>query len=288
MSWFRFYPDDFIGGTLSGSLSATDSGHYLYLLIAQFGSKDRKAIPADLASLSRICFGDPPSERVLAKFEEITIHGQKCLRNKRMAEEWDIAKEEYDARKRGAERTAERTAERDAEQGAERIAEQGAAGGAAGTDPRAKIQEPGAKSQESGSQEPKPSTEYVVTLERFTKVFNAAYSRRVSPPALNGVAQKQLKSLLKAYGQNGLCCLPLLAAVFDGASANGRDRLKSRTIQHLFHDGTNGTHDWGQLYQQGETLSPRVMQELKTWELAKEFGLVEALQGFGLPRIQGT
>jgi uncharacterized protein YdaU (DUF1376 family) len=91
LSWFAFYVDDFLGGTI-GWLQA-HLGAYLQALLGQWKSGDLQAIPADEETLSIICHGPLP-DRVRAKFVEIDIDGRKYLRNERLASEWAKAKQE--------------------------------------------------------------------------------------------------------------------------------------------------------------------------------------------------
>lgn len=95
LSWFRFYADDFLGGT--GALTAPECGQYLLLLLHQWGTKDRQEIPADPERLRMICKGSDPGPTVLAKF--VTV--DNSLRNERLAAEWDAAKREYHLKAEG-------------------------------------------------------------------------------------------------------------------------------------------------------------------------------------------
>jgi hypothetical protein len=251
----------------------------LYLLLAQFGAKDRKAIPADSGSLKMLCFGEMPGPKVLAKFEEVIVDGQKCLRNNRMAEEWDIAKEEYEAKKRGAELGANRSAEQDAQRTTERSGERSAKSDTERTPSR--NQDPGPTNQELGSQDSKPTTDSVdVVLAKFLKVFNAAYSRDLKAAKLNDKAMAHLKGLVRAYGPGGTCCLAILAYVYDASANNPDKRIKTRAISDLFHDGTNSTFEWSKLLQTAGSLPPA--QAARALEIAESVGLSEALREVGV------
>lgn len=99
LSWFRFYPDDWWGGIRS--LSVPDTGAYLLLILDQWGSGDRQLIDAEPERLRLMLRGLDPSPAVLEKFEEIDIDGRKFLRNKRIAQEWEESKREYEGKKKG-------------------------------------------------------------------------------------------------------------------------------------------------------------------------------------------
>ena len=99
LSWFRLFVDDFEGGT--GAFSNEDTGKYLRCLLAQWHSKSRCAIPGDVESLRLICRGDPPSKRVLEKFDQVEIDGQKYLRNQKLCDEFKDSWREYAAKRRG-------------------------------------------------------------------------------------------------------------------------------------------------------------------------------------------
>ena len=106
LSWFRFFVDDFDCGT--STLTATDTGNYVRTLCAQWSSKARCAIPADIESLKLICRGDAPSARVLEKFDVVMVEGVKYLRNQKLCDEYADSAREYLAKRRGGKRTAQR------------------------------------------------------------------------------------------------------------------------------------------------------------------------------------
>ena len=95
LSWFRFYADDFLGGT--GALTAPECGRYLLLLLHQWGTKERQLLPSDPERLRVICRGEDPGPLVLSKFTEI----DGGLRNERLAAEWEAARREYDHKAEG-------------------------------------------------------------------------------------------------------------------------------------------------------------------------------------------
>lgn len=92
LSWFRFYADDFLGGT--GALTAPECGRYLLLLLHQWGTKERQLLPADPERLRVICRGEDPGLSVLSKF--VSVEGG--LRNQRLADEWAAAVAEYSSK----------------------------------------------------------------------------------------------------------------------------------------------------------------------------------------------
>lgn len=95
LSWFRFYADDFLGGT--GALTAPECGRYLLLLLHQWGTKDRQLLPSEPERLRVICRGEDPGPLVLSKFTEV----DGGLRNERLAAEWDAAAREYNLKAEG-------------------------------------------------------------------------------------------------------------------------------------------------------------------------------------------
>ena len=95
LSWFRFYADDFLGGT--GALTAPECGRYLLLLLHQWGTKDRQIVPSEPERLRVICRGEDPGPLVLSKFTAV----DGGLRNERLAEEWDAAAREYNLKAEG-------------------------------------------------------------------------------------------------------------------------------------------------------------------------------------------
>lgn len=95
LSWFRFYADDFLGGT--GALTAPECGRYLLLLLYQWGTKERQIIPADADRLRVICRGEDPGPAVLSKF----VSTNEGLRNQRLADEWAAAVAEYSSKASG-------------------------------------------------------------------------------------------------------------------------------------------------------------------------------------------
>jgi len=95
LSWFRFYADDFLGGT--GALTAHECGKYLLLLLYQWGTKDVQLVPSDPDRLRVICRGEDPGASVLSKF--VSVDG--CLRNQRLADEWSAAKLEFRMKSEG-------------------------------------------------------------------------------------------------------------------------------------------------------------------------------------------
>jgi len=92
VSWFRFFVDDFSGGT--AALTAQEVGQYVLLLCAQWGTKEEQAIPADVESLTLICHGVMPTAKVLSKFKK----GPNGLRNQRLTEEWEASRREYEGK----------------------------------------------------------------------------------------------------------------------------------------------------------------------------------------------
>ena len=90
LSWFRFYADDFLGGT--GALTAPEVGQYVLLLLHQWGTKEQQLIPSDPSRLRVICRGEEPSLLVLSKFSAV-VGG---LRNQRLADEWQHADMEHE------------------------------------------------------------------------------------------------------------------------------------------------------------------------------------------------
>jgi len=95
LSWFRFYADDFLGGT--GALTAPECGRYLLLLLHQWGTKERQLLPSDPERLRVICRGEDPGPLVLSKFAAL----DGGLRNERLAAEWEAARREYDHKAEG-------------------------------------------------------------------------------------------------------------------------------------------------------------------------------------------
>lgn len=95
LSWFRFYADDFLGGT--GALTAPECGRYLLLLLHQWGTKERQLLPSEPERLRLICRGEDPGPLVLSKFIEV----DGGLRNERLAEEWYAAAREYNLKAEG-------------------------------------------------------------------------------------------------------------------------------------------------------------------------------------------
>lgn len=95
LSWFRFYADDFLGGT--GALTAPECGRYLLLLLHQWGTKQAQLIPGDPERLRVICRGEDPGPQVLSKF--VAVNGG--FRNQRLADEWISARHEYDRKAEG-------------------------------------------------------------------------------------------------------------------------------------------------------------------------------------------
>jgi len=137
LSWFRFFSDDFLGGTQD--FTTEQIGAYLLLLTCQWASKNRKIIPSDETVIRRIIRWDPGTlsgtdsdtkntlkwkefwPKIRLKFDEIRLFDGVFLRNKRMAEEWDAAQSDYYGRVKGAESTnAERGGKRGGKRGAER------------------------------------------------------------------------------------------------------------------------------------------------------------------------
>jgi uncharacterized protein YdaU (DUF1376 family) len=101
LSWFPFYVDDFIGGTLN--MTSAEVGQYILLLCAQWSSKDRQSMPSDRAQLTIICKGVPPSAVVMKKFEGVGSDSDQegGLRNNRLFSEWSKAREQHSAKSRG-------------------------------------------------------------------------------------------------------------------------------------------------------------------------------------------
>jgi hypothetical protein len=95
LSWFRFYADDFLGGT--GALTAPECGRYLLLLLHQWGTKERQVIPQDAERLRIICRGEDPGSLVLSKFDPV----EGGFRNQRLADEWCSARQEYNHKAEG-------------------------------------------------------------------------------------------------------------------------------------------------------------------------------------------
>jgi hypothetical protein len=95
LSWFRFYADDFLGGT--GALTAPECGRYLLLLLHQWGTKERQLLPSDPERLRVICRGEDPGPLVLSKFTPL----DGGFRNERLAAEWEAARREYDHKAEG-------------------------------------------------------------------------------------------------------------------------------------------------------------------------------------------
>ena len=125
-----------------------------------------------------------------------------------------------------------------------------------------------------------PPAAVPAALDLFTRAFNLAYARRLKPPALNGVATKHLRELVRRYGPDGAACLPLLAAEHDRHAANSEQRRKSRTIAHLLHDGTNGTFEWSGLLQSCDALT----DTSRLWSIAGQLDLASALARLGCQR----
>jgi len=98
LSWFRFFVDDFRGGT--ELLTSQCVGQYVRCLCAQWDSKSDQRLPDDPESLSLILRGEALDPRVRAKFGTITVGDQKYLRNQRLAEEWAASKAEYEGKSR--------------------------------------------------------------------------------------------------------------------------------------------------------------------------------------------
>ena len=150
-------------------------------------------------------------------------------------------------------------------------------------------------SDQINSDQIKTSTEYVegatngarakerreTILQRFTDVFNAAYNRNVSAPPLNGSQGTHFRKLITAYGPDGVCCLPIIAARFDARKADAEERRKNRIPAHLLRDGEK-SYEWSTLLQQADTLDRRSAE--KAYAVAHKFGLESALQTLGVPR----
>jgi hypothetical protein len=122
-------------------------------------------------------------------------------------------------------------------------------------------------------------------LRRFNTVFNAIYKRRAAPPALTGPARNRMAELRKAYGDDGFCCLPLVAYAHDRAASE--QRPKDRAVSHLFHDGSRNTFNWGTLMETADTLASRIPEQgvERIWEVAREHSLETALGKLGFQRV---
>lgn len=128
---------------------------------------------------------------------------------------------------------------------------------------------------------PPPAPKGEPAFGRFVDVFNAAYERRVRRPILTKAEKQTLAALVAAHGEAGACCLPLLAWCHDKQQGGGL-RLKQRVASHLLRDGSRGTFAWITLLERAESLvRPDWQYALRVWRIAKEFGLEEALDGFG-------
>ena len=89
LSWFRFFPGDFLEGAIR--LPTRGVGQYLLLLLAQWASKEAGGVPNEPEVLRAILRGDEPMPDVLSKFDPV---GQ-VLRNARLWDEWQAARDEY-------------------------------------------------------------------------------------------------------------------------------------------------------------------------------------------------
>jgi uncharacterized protein YdaU (DUF1376 family) len=102
--WFRFFSDDFVGGTLT--MSNEEVGQYVRMLLAQWASGEKQAVPEEKISwLIRTAL----SPTVREKFVEVEIDGEKALSNLRMAAEYEGARAEFDAKSAGGRKTADKT-----------------------------------------------------------------------------------------------------------------------------------------------------------------------------------
>jgi len=111
-------------------------------------------------------------------------------------------------------------------------------------------------------------------------VFNAAYQRKVSAPALTKPARVHLKAIREAYGEDGLCCLPILAWLHDETKGHNP---KHRAPTHLLHDGSRATFNWATLLEQAEAHDKHSPDLKRAWRIAKDHGLTEALERLGFP-----
>lgn len=100
--WFPLYVDDFVGGT--STLTNDELGQYVRLLIAQWASRERQAIPEDKAEW---LLRGPLSPDVRSKFDQVDLEGKSYLRNDRLAQEWAVAKEAHNKMSEAGSRGAE-------------------------------------------------------------------------------------------------------------------------------------------------------------------------------------
>ena len=130
---------------------------------------------------------------------------------------------------------------------------------------------------------PKPPSD----LELFVRVFARAYDRRFKVvPKLNEKARRHFRGMIKAYGREATCCLPILARSYDArrdreGDARGMGRVKDRVVAHLLHDGQNDRFDWSTLLQKADTLDPERLPLI--WSVAGEFGIESGLEKLGVP-----
>lgn len=122
-------------------------------------------------------------------------------------------------------------------------------------------------------------------LELFIKVFNAAYGRHVTTPGLNGAEEKSCRNLLRTYGREATCCLPLLGWRFDVQGENVDERLRKRVASHLFRDGSRGASGfgWTSLLQRADVI-PQDGRLKRIWDIAEDFGIQSGLEKLGVPR----
>jgi uncharacterized protein YdaU (DUF1376 family) len=113
MSWVRLFPEDLLGGITQ--MDCREVGQYILMLVAQWcaeRSAERSAVRDAPGALKSILRGEELSPSVRAKFERFDLDGCAYLRNQRMSKEIAHSQEEYETRRKGAERSAERSAER--------------------------------------------------------------------------------------------------------------------------------------------------------------------------------
>ncbi len=276
-SWIRWYWSHFDGGTKV--FSCSEVGQYLRLLHLQWDSGSEQKIPKDIKVLTRL-LGERPTRRVLAKF---TDADEDSLRNQRAAEELWKAKREYDAKSAGGKKGR---GLQDTPGDTRQVSLEDTPGDTQGHSGRHSTRDASGKgilNEESeydldvdvesegeqktrttdnghtgddadacpdcGGTEPEclrchPPTD----LELFTKVFVEAYDRKMKvAPKLSGSSQKHFRGLLKLYGREAVCCLPLLARS-DDAQKDAVDRESGRVVKKGRGDtrvcGTRSSAGW--------------------------------------------